>query len=232
MAPSPLRAAIFDMDGLLIDSEPLWQDAEIEVFGEVGVPLTRAECTQTKGRRVDDTVAYWYERRRWSGPDPREVEAWLVERVCEHIAARGEAKPGVSHALRFFTERECVLAIATSSGRRVSEAVLDRLGLREAFRVVHSAVDEEKGKPDPAVYLTTAARLGIPPYACIALEDSSHGVLAAKAAGMACIAVPDASSPEAASDSRLCEADVVLASLLELNEPLWRRVVSSVTRSR
>ena len=63
-----IEAAIFDMDGLIVDSEPLWQEAEIEVFAEVGVRLTRAQCTETKGRRVDETIAYWYERRPWTGP--------------------------------------------------------------------------------------------------------------------------------------------------------------------
>ena len=224
-----IRAAIFDMDGLLIDSEPLWQDAEIEVFAEVGVALTRAECAETKGRRVDDTVAHWYARRPWSGPRQDEVEARLVDRVAALIALRGVAKPGVEHALRFFRERGCALALATSSGWHVIHAVLARLGLEQAFRVVHSAVEEVAGKPDPAVYLTTAARLGCAPAECVALEDSAHGVAAAKAAGMACIAVPDASSPVPSSDSGLHAADVVRASLLDLNEEIWRRLD---TRSR
>ena len=220
------------MDGLLIDSEPLWQAAEIEVFGEVGVALTRAECTRTKGRRVDDTVGYWYARRPWPGPEPREVEARLVERVGALIARRGEAKPGVAHALRFFEERGCALALATSSGRQVIAAVLERLGLADRFRVVHSAVEEERGKPDPAVYLTTAARLRVLPAECVALEDSSHGVAAAKAAGMTCIAVPDASSPESGPDGALVTADVTLASLLDLDDLVFRRLVATVTSSR
>lgn len=229
MSPTEPRAAIFDMDGLLIDSEPLWQAAEIEVFAEIGVHLTHAECTQTKGLRIDDTIAYWYARRPWPGPDPREVEARLVQRVGALIARSGRPKPGVAHALGFFKERGCALALATSSGRPLIDAVLARLGLRETFRAVHSAVDEERGKPDPAVYLTTAARLGVPPAACVALEDSSHGVAAAKAAGMACIAVPDTSSPERDPGAGLCRADVALASLLDLDERVWLRLSAPTT---
>lgn len=212
------------MDGLLIDSEPLWQDAEIEVFADLGVRLTRDECTETKGRRVDDTVAHWYGRRPWSGPDRAEVERRLVARVVELVRQRGQAKPGVGHALRFFADRGLDLAVATSSGRPVLDAVLARLGIEAAFRVVHTAVEERAGKPDPAVYLTTAARLGAAPAHCVALEDSVHGVRAAKAAGMRCIAIPDLSSSSPMHEEGLGAADVVLASLADLDEATWRRI--------
>ena len=223
-----LKAAIFDMDGLLIDSEPLWQEAEIEVFAELGVRLTRAECMETKGRRVDDTVAHWYARRPWSGATEEEVAERLVARVVELIRARGFPKEGAGHAMDFFRRKGLALALATSSGRPVIAAVLERLGLEKDFAVVHSAVEEEFGKPHPAVYLTTASRLGVDPGRCLALEDSIHGVLAAKAAGMKCIAVPDASSEapgrEARLGSRLVDADLVLRSLAEIDEAAWTRL--------
>lgn len=223
-----IEAAIFDMDGLLVDSEPLWQEAEIEVFAEVGVRLSRAQCTETKGRRVDATVAYWYERQPWAGASPQELEHRLVLRVEQIIRAKAEAKPGVQHALAFFRRKAAKLAIASSSSPRLIRAVLERLRLEDAFEVVHSATEEQAGKPDPAVYLTTARRLGVEPRGCIALEDSIHGVLAAKAAGMACIAVPDASSGDSERDramnAQLVVADVVLDSLLDLDEEVWQKL--------
>ena len=224
-----LAAAIFDMDGLLIDSELLWQEAEIEVFEEVGVPLTRSECMETKGRRVDDTVAHWYARRPWRGATEREVAERLVTRVVDLIRDRGRPKAGAAHALEFFRRKGLLRALATSSGRPVIQAVLERLGLAREFAVIHSAVDEEFGKPHPAVYLTTASLLGVEPGRCLALEDSIHGVLAAKAAGMKCVAVPDASSEprgvEARLGSKLVDADLVLRSLEELDEVAWTRLV-------
>ncbi len=223
------KAAIFDMDGLLIDSEPLWQEAEIEVFADLGVPLTRAECMETKGRRVDDTVAHWYARRPWRGASQPQVAERLVERVVARIRDRGRPKAGATEALEFFRRKGLLRALATSSGRLVIRAVLETLGLEEEFAVVHSAVDEEFGKPHPAVYLTAASLLGVEPARCLALEDSIHGVLAAKAAGMRCIAVPDASSEPAGGGARLvsslADADLVLRSLDEVDEETWTRLV-------
>lgn len=223
-----IEAGIFDMDGLLVDSEPLWQEAEIEVFGEVGLRLTRAQCMETKGRRVDETIAYWHERCPWTGASLAEIERRLVRRVEEIIRARGEAKPGVDHALQFFRGKGAKLALASSSSLPLIHAVLDRLKLEDAFEVVHTATEESAGKPDPAVYLTTARRLGIEPRRCVALEDSIHGVLAAKAAGMTCIAVPDDSSGDPEQDramnEKLSVADVVLGSLADLDEETWRRI--------
>ncbi len=219
-------AAIFDMDGLLVDSEPLWQEAEIEVFAGVGVHLTRSDCAQTKGRRVDDTVAHWFGLRPWQGPGPAEIERRLVLRVAELIREKAEPKDGVGHALEFFANRGLKRALASSSPRTIIDAVLERLGLDGAFEVVHSGADEPLGKPDPAVYLTTAARLGVAPGACVALEDSVPGMIAAKRAGMRCIVVPDASSSLPGDEDRFRNLvpgpDLVLSSLWDLDEATWK----------
>ena len=223
-----LEAAIFDMDGLLIDSEPLWQEAEMEVFASVGVQLSRVQCAETKGRRVDETVAHWYERRPWEGATRKEVEERLVGRVIELIREKGQAKDGLHHALAFFRRRGPRLALASSSGYPVIRAVLEKLGIEREFEVVHSATKEKFGKPHPAVYRTTARKLAVDPGRCLALEDSLHGVLAAKAAGMMCVAVPDPSTGDPEHDrelnSRLVAADLVLPSLSSLDEEAWRKL--------
>ena len=125
-----------------------------------------------------------------------------------------------------------LLALASSSPRRLIDAVVRRFGLADRFAVVHSAEDEVVGKPDPAIFLTTARLLGVSPGACVVFEDSAAGVLAAKGAGMACVAVPEA-DPTAASElpgaggggqplvEVLTRADVVLGSLLELDDAVW-----------
>lgn len=214
--PARFEAAIFDLDGLLIDSEPLWRVAEIEVFSTLGLALTENECHQTTGLRTDQVVAYWFERRPWDAcqdPEP-EVASRINRRVIELIAAGGEAKKGVGHALEFMRARGLRLALASSSAMPVIEAALGRLGITEQFEVVHSADYERRSKPAPDVYLGAARRLGVEPRRCVALEDSLPGVAAARAAGMVCIRVPDHETP-------VSEADRELRSLADIDEGVW-----------
>jgi beta-phosphoglucomutase-like phosphatase (HAD superfamily) len=214
-------AVIFDMDGLLIDSEPLWRRAEIEVLGTVGLCLTQADVIRTTGLRIDDVVAFWYRQRPWATPPPEVVAARIVDRVIELVRAEGVLLPGVVAALDFFAVRGLPLGLASSSPWRLIEAVLDCFGLRARFEVVCSAEGMAHGKPHPAVYLDAARRLGHAPTACLALEDSVPGVLAAKAAGMGCIAVPAA---EQRDDPRFERADAVLDSLAQLDDARWARL--------
>lgn len=209
------RAVIFDMDGLLIDSEPFWQAAEIEVFGTVGLQLERADCLRTMGMRSDAVVDHWLRERPWNAIEHPavEVERRILDRVIELVGERGVARPGVATALDWAASLPARRAVASSSPMRVIRATLETLGIASAFAVVHSAEDEECGKPDPRVYLTTARRLGVDPEECLALEDSLAGMRAALAAGMRCVMVPDVSldgRPE------IEMADAVLESLEEL----------------
>ena len=185
-----LSAVIFDMDGLLVDSEPLWVRAEIEVFGEVGVVLREEDCAKTKGLRVDDVIAFWHARHPWDKRTVAEVEARLVARVVELVRAEGRALPGVANAIDVARTGGHLLALASSSPAVIIGATLERLGLGGAFQVVQSAETEALGKPHPGIFLRTAERLGVSPVECVVLEDSLTGVIAAKAARMACIAVP------------------------------------------
>ncbi len=178
------------MDGLLIDSEPLWQDAEIEVFTHLGFSISRAMCRRTMGMRIDEVVAYWQSEGHLSDVPRQEVVSRVVARMAELITTKGVPQRGVTGAIDHVKGHVDKLAIASSSWMVLIDAVLDRLGMRDNFDEVVSAQDEERGKPDPAVYLTAARRLGAGPSRCVALEDSLFGVQAAKAAGMICIAVP------------------------------------------
>lgn len=224
-SPSAVAAVIFDMDGLLIDSEPLWRRAEIEIFASLGVHLTEADCTRTTGLRIDAVVAFWLRERPWAAPvPPEEVAARIVSRVIALVQAEGVLMPGAVEALERFAVRGLPLGLASSSPRRLIDAVLACFGLGRYFLAVHSAEGEARGKPDPAVYLHTAERLGLDPRRCMAIEDSIPGVLAAVAAGMGCIAVP---APEHRGDARLRCATVVLGSLTELDDALWARLQTS-----
>jgi sugar-phosphatase len=206
---------IFDMDGVLIDSEPFWHEAEMAGFALAGLRLTREDCLRTTGLRVDAVVDFWYSRSPWPSPAPCEVERAVVERVIALVRERGELKPGVEQALSLVQSRGLRTALASSSPSAIIDTVLDRFGLRSAFEIVHSAEGEPYGKPHPGVYLHTAEQLGVRPQECLAIEDSPNGVLAAKAAGMLCLAVPE---PPLRGHPWFAIADAVVESLAEIGE--------------
>ena len=216
----PVGAVIFDLDGLLIDSEPLWHRAEIQSFAEVGVELGSRDCLRTIGMRCDAVVQLWLRERGWNvgKHPPDEVERRIVERVIDLVRAEGRSRPGVSELLAMLGQREVPLAVASSSPMSVISATLETLGIESQFIAVHSAELEERGKPDPAVYLSAAAALGVDPADCLALEDSLPGLRAALKAGMRCLMVPDRSCLAA---PELAEATAVLDTLEHFDEHLW-----------
>ena len=222
-SPGPFVAAIFDMDGLLVDSEPLWGRAELELLGALGVPIAGTDPRRTKGVFVGEVTRYWYDRFPWDGPSTDEVARDIVDRVFDLVAQEGRLQPGVDRAISLCRDHGLVLALASSSEHRLISLVLDRFGLATHFALVHSAEEELYGKPHPAVFLTAASRLGVAPDRCLVWEDSPAGVLAAKAARMTCVAVP---SVEERGQPAFAIADAVLGSLEDADEELWRRLVS------
>ena len=204
------------MDGLLIDSEILWHEAEIEILGGLGVPLAVEGCRSTKGMFVHEVTEHWFRLYPWTGPAPGEVAVTIVDRVIELILTTGALKPGAEHAIDLCAERGLALAVASSSEYRLIEAALEHFDLRRRFALVHSAEDEPYGKPHPAVFLSTAAELGAAPRQCLVWEDAPAGVLAAKAASMACIAVPEHGEGHHPAFGL---ADLVVDSLLEVDSP-------------
>jgi HAD superfamily hydrolase (TIGR01509 family) len=212
-----IEAVIFDMDGVLIDSEPFWREAEIAVFQQVDVQLTNAMCLQTKGLRIDEVVAYWYRRQPWETLSQSQIAEDIVAEVIRLIQTQGEMLGGVREAVAYFKEREMQVALASSSAYRIIHAVLEKLGLETAFEVIYSAQDEPFGKPHPGVYITTAQKLGVTPAHCLAIEDSLNGVLAAKSAQMTCIAVPEARERD---NPKFAIADYRLDSLTQIPQVL------------
>ena len=171
-----MRAVIFDMDGLLVDSEPLWVRAEIEIFGEVGVVLREEDCALTKGLRTDDVIAYWHARRPWDGRTPAEVEARLIARVATLVRDEGRALPGVADAIAVAREGGRRLALASSSPLVIIGATLERLGLADAFDVVQSAqtrAARQAASRDLPAY--RRAPRGARAVECLVLEDSLTG---------------------------------------------------------
>jgi mannitol-1-/sugar-/sorbitol-6-/2-deoxyglucose-6-phosphatase len=209
------------MDGLLIDTEPVWRTAAREVFANLGIDLTEADLLDTTGIRVDEMAAAFLARRPAPPPSPAQVADRITDVVIAYVAREGEPMPGVPDAIALFRRSGLRLAIASSSPERLIDAVCARLALDIDVRC--SALDEPRGKPAPDVYLAAARRLDLSPARCLAVEDSPAGVVAANAAGMRCLAVPD---PLLAGDPRYLRADLVLPSLTKLTEPLLRTLCS------
>ena len=208
-----IQAVIFDMDGLLIDSEPIWRAAEVEVFNKIGVPLSLEMAPQTTGMRIDELVNYWHQRYPWETPSKDEVGKQIIKKVIERVKHAGKPKAGVAHAIAVCDRLHLPMAIASSSPTVLIEAVVERLGIGKYLRLVHSAEFEPYGKPHPSVYISAAQKMGFAPQNCLAFEDSINGVIAAKAAKMSCIAVPD---PELKGDKRYAIADDTIDSLENL----------------
>ncbi len=211
-----IKAVIFDMDGVLIDSEPLWRRAELEVYHDLGMSVTDALLRKTTGLRVDDVVEYWLQQiPPKKDISVRECTDKIIDGVVALISREGVATPGVQHVLDIVHERGYKTAIASSSYESVIHAVLSRLGIQDQIDVIYSAEHEQYGKPHPGVYITTARTLGVEPTESIAVEDSAFGVLAAKAARMACIAIPSDGQQD---KKEMLIADRVYTSLEEISQ--------------
>ncbi|RMG74810.1 MAG: hexitol phosphatase HxpB [Bacteroidetes bacterium] len=216
-----IEAAIFDMDGVLLDSEPYWREALMRVMAGLGLTVSEERVVATMGIRVDEVIDILYEQTPWDGPSQAEVVERVLAEVTRLIRERGHPLPGIPGIIYAFRQKGLRIALATSSAERVIEAVLDKLDLHDAFEVTCSAEHEAYGKPHPAIYLTTAERLGVPPTRCLAIEDSFNGLLAAKAAKMKTIAVPEAALQ---NDPRFVIADLKLRQLSDFTPAHWAQL--------
>lgn len=210
-----IKAIIYDMDGVIIDSEPLWREALIHCFNKVGFDFTQDKCRITQGMRLIEVVEYWYAQQPWKGKSIKTVEEDILVKVTELIAEKGTAMDGVYDSIRLFKAKGYKIALASSSASSLINVVLDKLNIRTEFEVVNSAEFLKFGKPHPEVFIKTAQDLNIPAINCLVIEDSFHGVLAAKAAVMQVIAVPE---EKYHNDPRFSIADYNLKSLKELKE--------------
>jgi len=205
------KAVIFDMDGLLIDSEPYWKIAEKKVFSELGLDLNDETLRQVMGFRLSEVVQHWYQFKPWQNPDFKKTENDILDCVKQLIIDHAEALEGVYEVLEKLSKENYKMALASSSSMSLIEVVVDKLHIRKYFDVLWSAEFEPFGKPHPGIFITTAQKLNVDAKDCLVFEDSINGVIAAKAARMKCIAVPELATFD---DPRFAIADVKLKSLL------------------
>ncbi|UUX52588.1 hexitol phosphatase HxpB [Citrobacter youngae] len=212
--PRQILAAIFDMDGLLVDSEPLWDQAELDVIASLGVDITRRhELPDTLGLRIDMVVDLWFAQQPWNGPSRQEVTERIITRAIALVEETKPLLPGVREAVALCKSQGIKVGLASASPLHMLEKVLTMFDLRDSFDALASAEKLPYSKPHPQVYLDCAAKLGIDPINCVALEDSVNGMIASKAARMRSIVVP---AHENQDDPRFVLADVKLTTLTEL----------------
>ena len=207
-----IDAVVFDLDGVIVDSEQVWDEVREAYVRETGGTYTDESARDMMGMSSPEWSRYMAEALRVPGT-PEEINAAIVERM---LARYGEAPPLLPGALEAVRRvgASVPLAIASSSNRELIDVVLRASGLAADFRATVSSEEVPRGKPWPDVYLEAARRLGVDPARCGAVEDSHNGIRSAKAAGMRVVAVPNAHYPP--DDEALGLADVVVPSIDEL----------------
>ncbi|WP_145524429.1 hexitol phosphatase HxpB [Yersinia vastinensis] len=211
-----IKAAIFDMDGLLIDSEPLWLQAELDIFTKLGLDTTsRDTLPDTLGLRIDLVVKMWYQAMPWQGPSQADVCKLIIARAIELVEEKRPVLPGVEYALNLCRQQGLKIGLASASPLHMQKRVLALLGIEKYFDRLVSAEYLPYSKPHPEVYLNAASDLGVDPLHCVTLEDSVNGMIATKAARMRSIVIP---SEEYRADPRWALADIQLDSLEQLRK--------------
>jgi len=184
-------AVIFDMDGVLVDSEPLWKIAMKEVFSSLGSNLEKSDFQKTVGLRIDEVIAYWKPIENWT-PEIHDIETEIIVKMVNLINNQSSPLPGVIETLDFLKSKTPI-GLATSSPQKLIDAVLNTLDVKEYFTAIQSAETETHGKPHPAVFLSAAKKMNVRPENCLVIEDSLNGIIAAKAARMEVVCIPEKS---------------------------------------
>jgi HAD superfamily hydrolase (TIGR01509 family) len=183
-----IKAVIFDMDGVIVNSEPFWAEAEHTVFSGKGAVLSPEFKAVTRLMTTREAVQFWHEKFPWENPDFEAVEREVIAHVGACIGREDCSTPGIKEFVQMLKDSGLFLALATNAPRAIVPAALSKAEVEGAFTVIVTADDVSKGKPDPEIYLKAAALLNIAPEHCLVIEDSDYGMEAAKLAGMQVVA--------------------------------------------
>ncbi len=214
---SDFEAVIFDMDGVLIDSEPLWKIAMDTVFTELGSTLQKSDFQKTVGLRIDEVIHFWNLHESWGIVNEEAIQEKIISKMEDLIAANAKPLTGVLETLTFLKSKGLKIGLATSSSSRLIRIVLKELAISDFFDFTHSAETEDYGKPHPAVYLTVAKKLAVHPTKCLVIEDSFNGVISGLAAKMKVVCIPEKTH---FPNPKLALADFQFESMRDLLEEI------------
>ncbi len=186
-----INTVLFDMDGLLLDTEPLWGESMLRIAHKHKIPITPKRFKETTGLRIYEVTDHWAIHYPWEGKTAREVADEILEDIIAASKDKGTVLKGGEQALKLLRKHHFKIGLASSSPKHMIDALVDHFGLTKYFDVITSADVVELGKPHPAVFIHCAASLGAKPNECLVLEDSVNGMIAGKAARMKVIVVPD-----------------------------------------
>ena len=218
-----IEAVIFDMDGLISDTEPLWGEVMVRSFRETGIHLSREDCWATQGVGTREAITYWY--HRYPGEHPvseKDMFSLICNTMLEEIRKNLVVFPGVYDTLDFFASQNYPMALASGSPMNIIQAVIEKAGIGHYFKTVESAEKLRFGKPNPSIFIETSDALKVPHFTCLVFEDSVNGVIAGKAAKMKVVAVPD---PNQFDNPYYVLADVKLHSLTAFNQEVFDRLI-------
>jgi sugar-phosphatase len=216
-----INTVLYDMDGLLLDTEPLWGESMLRIAQKHNIPITWEKFKETTGLRIYEVTDYWSVKYPWNGSTSVEVAEEILDDIIEASKKAGRVLPGVVKSLELLKENGFKIGLASSSPARMIHALVDHFDITHYFDCITSADVVELGKPHPAVFMHCANSLGSSPLQCAVLEDSVNGMIAGKAARMKVIVVPDALHFD---DPRFAVADAKLKSLEDLDLDVLKRL--------
>jgi len=216
-----INTVLYDMDGLLLDTEPLWGESMLGIAEKHNIPITRERFKETRGLRIYEVTDYWSMKYPWTGSTSLEVAEEILDDIIDRSKKRGRVLPGVVKSLQLLKENNFKIGLASSSPKRMIEDLITHFGIKQYFDIITSADAVEMGKPHPAVFLHCAESLKSNPLECVVLEDSLNGMIAGLAARMKVIVVPDEVHFD---DPRFTLADAKLKSLEDLDMNLIKSI--------
>jgi len=216
-----IKAVIFDMDGVLIDSEPLWFKVETRIYRKLGFSLSPSMYDETIGMRYDQVVRHWFKKFPWENFPVEAVQKLIIEKVKKIINKEGKLNPGAKNLLHFLKKENVKIGLASSSPKQIINTVLKKLIIKQYFRPILSGEFESHPKPHPDIFLSAAKKLKVKPKECLVIEDSVFGVTAAKKASMKCVALVKNTS---AATRRKYQADYYLTNLADFDRHFWLEI--------
>lgn len=214
-----IQNVIFDCDGVIIDSEPYWHAAELKAYNAAGINISYEDVLRNTGKRPEESVAESQQLFKFDNIVAQTIVADIYAAAKEEIHKHAQPMAGLYDALELLLANNITLAIASCAPINIIKIILEKLQIKDVFKVIHSAENEEYGKPHPAVYLTAKAMLNADASRCFVIEDSFYGLIAAKAARLPCVLIDEQKKRHFG-----CIADKVIVNLTEIDHALLQEL--------